>query len=176
MKKKYIDGSDIDKEWLLKYSSKYKYLGNEYNGYISLVNFDEVKNKISVDYDSSDTCLVDNGYRCIIYMPFEKNWCVSTFVNKENEIVEWYFDMTKVNSIENGKPFFMDLYLDIAVSSERKVTILDEDELIEALDLGIISPKDFQLAKNTCKQLIEEVIPNEKFMTSFFYEYLERMS
>lgn len=176
MKKKYLDGSDIDKEWLLKYTYKYVYLEKEYNGYISLINIDEVKHKISVDYDSSETCLVDNGYKCVIYMPLDKNWCVSTFVNRENEIVEWYFDMTKENSVEDGKPYFVDLYLDIAVSSDGKVKILDEDELLDALDTGIINNSDYHLAKITCKQIMDEVIPNEKFMNDFFYEYLEKMS
>lgn len=177
MKKKYIDGSDLDSEWLEKYTSKYKYLDNEQKGYISLINIEKVKSKITVDYDSSDTCLIDDGYKCIIYMPLDKNWCVSTFFNKKNEVVEWYFDMTKKNSVEeNGKPFFMDLYLDIAVSSNRKITVLDEDELQDALDRGVINEIDFKLAQNTCQQLIQEVIPDDAFMKDFFNNHLDELS
>jgi uncharacterized protein len=37
--------------------------------------------------------------------------------------------MTKINSIdEQGNPFFEDLYLDIAVSPDFKIVILDKDE------------------------------------------------
>jgi predicted RNA-binding protein associated with RNAse of E/G family len=97
-------------------------------------------------------------------------------MNEADEIVEWYFDMTKENGLDNGKPFFWDLYLDIAVSSDRMIKILDEDELIEALKLGVITHDDYELANRTCKDLIESVIPNEAFMTDFFYEQLERFT
>jgi len=175
MKKKYIDGTDL--EWLEKYTSKQKYIDDEYRGYVSLIEFEKVKFKMTVDYDSSETCLLDDGYKGIIYMPLDKTWCVSTVFNRENEIVEWYFDMTKENSVEeNGKPFFIDLYLDIAVSADRKITVLDEDELQEALDQGIINEQDFEMAKVTCRELIAEVIPDDGFMEAFFYRHLEELS
>lgn len=109
MKKKYIDGTDLDLDWLEKYTSKYKYLDDEEKGYVSLIKFEKVKFKITVDYDSSDGA----------------------------------------------------------------ISILDEDELQEALNLGIINKTDFQLAKKTCQQVIKEVIPDDKFMKDFFYKHLE---
>ncbi len=171
MKKKFLDGSEIDKNWLLKHSSKCEFINN---AYLSLVNIEEVEFEITVDYDSSDTCLIGNGYKCMMYMPLEEKWCLSVFINRENEIVEWYFDMTKENAVENDKPYFIDLYLDIAVSHEGKIAILDEDELSCALEEGIIEKEDYKLAKDTCDHVLRKIIPNDKFMKDFFYYNLEK--
>lgn len=64
-----------------KYTSKCDYLGDEHDGYISLVHFDRVKHVLYVYYDASETLLVDNGDKCIVY--------------------------TGLNAVENGKPLHM---------------------------------------------------------------------
>lgn len=174
MKKKYIDGSEIDKSWLLDYRSNVQYL-DQHKGYLSLVDIIEVKYKIPVDYDDSSTCLIDNGYKCMIFLPDDDHWCVSVFMDLDNNIIEWYFDMTLRSGLESGKPYFIDLYLDIAVASNGKFKVLDEDELEDALDLGFISDDEVQLAKSTCEKLIKDVIPNKAFMTDFFYDHLDEM-
>lgn len=175
MKRKYIDGTDL--EWVDKYSSKYIHIEDLFSGYVSLVNFEKIKYKITVDYDTSDKCLFDDGYKCVVFLPDDEKWCVSTVFNTHDEIVEWYFDMTKENSIDHkGRPYFQDLYLDIAVSPELEISILDEDELKKAYDAKLITKSDFDTAYLTCNKIIDEIIPNKEFMTSFFHRYLIDLS
>lgn len=176
MKKKYIDGSDIDPQWLLDHTTTYQFI-DDHQAHLTLINIHKVATKISVDYDDSDTCLVDDGYKCMMYLPVGKTWCLSVFIDNNNKIIEWYFDMTKMNALDNkDKPYFLDLYLDIAVSAKGFLVILDEDELDEAYEKGIIDGSDCQLAHETCQYLIKEVIPNSAFMNQFFYRHLERLT
>lgn len=171
MKRKFING--LNWGFLEAYSSKCIHIDDIFRGYISLIRVDKVKQKITVDYEQSEVCLIDDGYKCIMFLPDDENWCVSAVYNKSNEIIEWYFDMTKENSIdEQGNPFYDDLYLDIALSPDFKIVILDEDELMEALESKIITKSDYDMAHNTCNKIIKEIIPNKGFIISFFNKYL----
>lgn len=171
MKKKYING--IHWDWLDKYSSHCIHIDDMLSGYISIIKVDKVKYKINVDYKNSELCLFDDGYKCLIFLPDNDNWCISTVYNDLGEIIEWYIDMTKENSIDElGNPFFIDLYLDIAISPDFQINILDEDELQEALDLKIITQLDYDLAYHTCNRVIDEIIPNKDFLVAFFNKYM----
>jgi predicted RNA-binding protein associated with RNAse of E/G family len=171
MKKKYIDGSNWN--WVDKYTSMVTHIDDVFCGFISFVKIHKVHEKLFVDYGNAEICLFDDGYKCLIFLPDNQNWCVSAVYDDLGKIVEWYFDITKENSIdEQGNPFFMDLYLDIAVSANNKIRILDEDELNEALSSGDITKIDFDMAYMTCYELIKNVIPREDFLVSFFNRYL----
>lgn len=175
MIKKYLDGSHLYPEWLLKYSSRVEYVEDSNPGYVALIHMDEVDFTFPVDYDDSGKCLIDNGYKCFIYMPMKENWCLSIFMNDQYDIIEWYFDMTKENEVENGKPYFIDLYLDIAVSPCGTVVVLDEDELMDAYNEGIISASDVDMAKANCEKLLTNHIPNKEWLYSFIDTHLVRL-
>lgn len=84
--------------------------------------------------------------------------------------------MTKENSIdEYGTPYYDDLYLDIAISPDFKIVILDEDELREALELKEITKSDYDMAHYTCNKIIKEIITNKDFLISFFDKYLVQL-
>jgi predicted RNA-binding protein associated with RNAse of E/G family len=171
MKRKFING--INWDFLDKYSFKYIHIDEMFSGYVSLIKIQKIKYKITVDYEESEICLLDDGYKCIMFLPDSEKWCVSAVYNASDEIVEWYFDMTKENSMDElGNPFYDDLYLDIAVSPDFQVVILDEDELEEALASKVITKSEYDMAYNTCRKIINEIIPNKDFLISFFDKYL----
>jgi len=174
MKKKYIDCQSYD--WIIENRQIQEYVELPYPGYVSLVILDKIEYEIPVDYGDSDKTLFVNGSKCVTYLPLEKNWCLSTVFDPNDNIIEWYFDMTKKNGVENGRPFFLDLYLDIAVSEDYKSYILDEDELTEAYDNKIITLQDVSLAHQTCESLLKNEIEDKAFMEGFFYDALSRLS
>lgn len=174
MKRKFIDGTSWKS--FATYSSKYIHIDDMLSGYISLIKVNKVKQKITVDYEQSDLCLVEDGYKCLMFLPDNEKWCVSAVYNTSNEIIEWYFDMTKENSIdEHGIPYYDDLYLDIAISPDFRIVVLDEDELKEALELEEITQSDYDMAHHTCNRIIKEIIPNKDFLISFFDKYLVQL-
>jgi predicted RNA-binding protein associated with RNAse of E/G family len=145
-------------------------------GYVALTRANRVKHRLTVDYDDSDMILIDDGYKSVIFLPDNDNWCVSAIYNPKGEILEWYFDMTKINATDiKGHPYYIDLYLDIAVSPDYMITILDEDELEDALISEDITRDEYNIAYETCNRLIKEVIPNKNFMVSFFEKYLNHL-
>ena len=64
------------------------------------------------------------------------------------------------------------MYTDITIGN-GKVTVLDEDELREALDKNEISEKEFNLANETRDLLLESINNNSnKYMNLDFDNYL----
>lgn len=171
MKRKYLDASNWT--WLEDYTYQYKHIDEEWVGYVSVVQMGKVKHKLTAHYGNEEVCLCDDHYKGVIFLPDHAHWCATAVYNDKNEIVEWYFDMTKKNGVdEKGLPYFEDLYLDIAVTPDFKNRILDEDELQEALDQGIITKDDYELAYATCQYVLEEIITNKTFLVDFMSKYL----
>ncbi|MEF9959969.1 MAG: DUF402 domain-containing protein [Niameybacter sp.] len=172
MKRKFLDGRNWT--WLDRYTYEFKHIEDVFEGYISFIQIDTVKQKLVVDYeDRKNVCLCDDGYKGLIFLPDHEKWCANVVFDQEGNFVEWYFDMIKSTGInEVGIPYFDDLYLDVVMTSDFKLRILDEDELEGARDQGIITQADFERAYATSERVIKEVIPDKKFIIEFFRRYL----
>ena len=74
---------------------------------------------------------------------------------------------------ESNIPYYDDLYLDITINKEGKINILDEDELLDALNKKEISKEEFDLANRT-KDLLLDSIKNKsnKYMNLDIKKYL----
>ena len=138
-----------------------------FNGYASAIFVEEVHEKLVCKLDSREFCLVDDGYAWIQRLPINKNWSVTTMFDDRSNIIQWYFDVTKQNSVdENGQPFYDDLYLDVVVFPSGEVVLFDEDELKEALDSGDITQADYDLAYNEAKNIMNSMAKDIDFLTN----------
>jgi predicted RNA-binding protein associated with RNAse of E/G family len=94
--------------------------------------------------------LYDDEYREMGFFPDGENWALWAMYDDKDEIIEWYFDITKINALdENGVPYCEDMYLDIALTPDGNYAVLDEDELKNALGGGEITPRDFDTNRMT---------------------------
>ena len=102
----------------------------------------------------------------MIFQPDNEKWSVVTIYNDNGDIIEWYFDINKINTIDDeGKPYRIDLYLDVALMPNGNITILDEDELQDAFDAGFVSRQEFDMAYETLKELLDSGIVDVDYMT-----------
>ena len=116
-------------------------------GYAALVQIQEVSRPYMVGEKGLETCIADNGYSELTFLPDNENWQLTAIYDDNNAIIEWYFDITRINAVdENGNPYCDDLYLDAALMPYGRILIFDEAELENALTNGNISQKDFGMA------------------------------
>ena len=72
----------------------------------------------------------------------------------------------------NNSLYYDDLYLDVVKQSDN-ITILDEDELDDALENKFINKEEYELAINKKNELIDSLIKNyNKFMKINILKYL----
>jgi predicted RNA-binding protein associated with RNAse of E/G family len=64
------------------------------------------------------------------------------------------------------------LYLDVVVSPNGEIALLDEDELKEALNKGIIIMDEYNMAYNVAENIIKEVEKNKEKIINLTYKYL----
>jgi uncharacterized protein len=119
---------------------------DEFKGYVTLLHTIEVSKPSFVNYGDKNVCIVDNGYLWLQQVPLEKKHSVTTMFDANGDIVQWYIDICFHNGIENGIPWWDDLFLDIILLPTGEVIIKDADELEDALSMGIIDKRLYDMA------------------------------
>jgi len=133
------------------------------SGYVGFIKIEEVHRPLII----GATVLYDQGHSVINFLPDESHWYLTAIYDKEGDIIEWYFDITKKNAIdEEGKPYCDDLYLDAVLLPDGEVLILDEDELNEALNSEEITQLEFELAYITL-DILKNKFLDVSYMESF---------
>ena len=107
---------------------------------------------------SSGLCVIDKNYYIMEVIPKNENYSMRVFFNNKKERLEYYFDVSLENGLdeESKIPYYDDLYLDVTKTRDN-VEVLDEDELKEALDNNKISMVDFELANKVKDTLLEQI-------------------
>jgi len=147
------------------------YFDNE-DYYISVKNIIEIEEPFILP---TGLCLIDNRYYIVEVIPKKENYTMRVFFNERKERLEYYFDISLENGIEEETkiPYYSDLYLDITVQN-MAIKVLDEDELKEALDNNEITMEEFGLANRTKEMLLDSIRKgNNKYMKLDLESYLK---
>ena len=140
-------------------------LANETNTYCGLLTFLPGCKEVWATCNGKPVCMAGVGYKWLKYLPLDEYWCLSVLYNPENEIVEWYFDISKKNFIdENGTPCTDDLFLDLVILPDGQMIVLDADELQEALERKEITTDDYNHAYKVLEQIKDSQYSNVSFL------------
>ena len=155
MKIKYLG----QKKWMKSYRSQVKKATIQgITGYVSMINVDELAEPIEI----GGKILADSHFTAISFMPIEDFWCLQAFYDADGNLIEWYIDINLENTVDSdGNPYYTDLYLDVVVYPDGEVKIIDEDELIEAFQAGIIDEKQMKHAYDVCDDVIKNYTNKE---------------
>lgn len=124
-----------------------------FKGYVAFVKIKDVQNPLIVNDGEKDVCIKDNDYEWFEVYPDNEHYVITIMFDDKNNLIEWYFDISKEVGIEDGIPYEDDLYLDMVLAPDGRVVILDEDELQDALNKKEILQSDVDLAYNTLNVL-----------------------
>ncbi len=154
MKQKRADR--IDWQRILQKRFVMKHLDTStFTGYVALFCIDAVREPLWIQLAGKETCLADKGYLWLQHFPQGSHYAVTTVFDEQNELVHWYIDICKRHYLdEQGTLWYEDLYLDLDVSPDGEATLLDADELDEALYQGIITPLEYELAWREASSLL----------------------
>jgi predicted RNA-binding protein associated with RNAse of E/G family len=134
-----------------------------FTGYAVQITLQEVDPPGVMSSGETSICIADNGYRWQQFFPHGTHYAVTKMVNERGEVVQWYIDICKQHGRdEQGILWYDDLYLDIVVFPDGQTQLLDQDELDDALEKGLISREEHQLACLTAEQLLREIRENKR--------------
>ena len=108
-------------------------------GRISLTLIDEVTGPLTVHYHSRDVLIADAGYSWFQAAVPGARWWLTAMFDECDRLIQIYFDITGGSRFDDPEnPTFEDMYLDIVVSADGSIEVVDRDELDEALQSGAI--------------------------------------
>jgi len=129
------------------------------NYYLSIKRVNQIDEAFSVNVSGQNIIYIDNGYYIMEFTPLNQFYNVRVFLDKNADVIAYYFDISRGNGVEQNIPYYDDLYLDIIycpVDSDF-IAIDDEDELLDALNHGKITDDEFVLSKDVCSNLVKEI-------------------
>lgn len=148
----------------------------DFKGFLSIICIDKAREPLVLDASENRLCLLDDGYIWTQHFPNDSNYALITMFNKEQEVVEWYFDICNGNKVnDNGIPYYDDLYLDVVVLPSREIILLDEDELDDAFKNNEISKEEYDLAHYEAEKLIDSIKNGKDNLLKNTKHYLNHM-
>ena len=171
LKKRYADrhvGQKLNKTEHKIISVEEKYFKCD----IYFYRFIDVKNKIIIP---NGKCIMDNNYKWLEFYDYNSKIKLTAIYDENNKIIEWYFDIAKKIGKENGVPYEDDLYLDVVVTPEGKIKLLDEDELKDALNRMEITNTEYKNAYKEANKLIDRLTNQKDKLKEFTDKYLKLM-
>ena len=94
------------------------------------------------------------------YTYLKKGWKISKFYDKDKNFLYWYCDIIDAQ-IKDEEYILVDLLVDIKVYPDGRYEILDEEELDEALNEGLITKEQKDEALNKLNALLETIKKGE---------------
>jgi uncharacterized protein len=146
MKRKFADRADwqriLEKEYRLVRCDL-----ESFHGWITEFKMLRVREPLFVLSPGGSVRIADAGFTWLHYLRDDANHVVTLMLDSSGAIVQWYIDIVLEHGLdERGVPYFDDLYLDVVVSPDGQFEIKDADELEAALNAGVISLAQFDLA------------------------------
>lgn len=143
------------------------------NGYIGLIDIEEVDEPQIWKFNGEEIIVCDKGLKWLTILPKNDHYCITAMMDENSEILLWYIDMIASQGMEDGIPYFDDLYLDLVVYPNGDIIEDDMDELIQALKENDINSKQYQLAIDTSDKLKSGLISNVNSFKEFTYACYE---
>lgn len=162
----------LEKEYYFK-----EFIFNQFSGVASLSILKKVESPLIINYNFGDVLIADDNYK-LLQLAFknEKFWLTAAYDNYDN-FIQLYFDITNGNYFEDiSNPYFYDLFLDVVVTKDRKIYVIDKDDLELALTNKVINSEEYNNANKTCENLCNYLEVNKEDIIDFCTKMLKNMS
>lgn len=146
---------------------KQKRIDEDYfKGYLCYLKMNNVKDPMKVVVGKDEYYISKDDYKWYLVYPDNSNYAITIMYDENNNLIQWYFDVSKEVGIENNIPYEDDLYLDLVIRPNGESYVLDEDELKEALDKKDITSSDYEFAYETLEKLQKEYVSNFDYLVA----------
>lgn len=134
----------------------------EENFFLCIKKINKIDKPFTVDSQilkGEKRTFIDNGYYILEFTPMDKNYNGRVYLDENLNELEYYFDISLGNGVEDNIPYYDDLYLDLIFEPnfDERLEVVDEDELKQALEEKTISLQEYDLAFKALNDLSEEI-------------------
>lgn len=151
------DSNILNKRFVMSNSTDYFFKGK-----VGLIILDKIKRQfIAKRPNGNSEVVIDNGYKILTFFPEKGAYCCTAMINRENKILQWYFDILKSDcKFDSDVPYGEDMFLDVILLPNGEYYMIDEDDLNEALQNKLITPEEFEKAFKQARD-VEKIVKNK---------------
>lgn len=160
MRQKFIDKIYMkevkDKVWHLEKDDKL-------NGFIALKYVKDIEKPLVYYCNGRKYVGLDKGYSVLEYVPLNRGYNCRVFFDEKNRPLCFYFDINNGCGVENGMPWYDDLYLDVTLEcptitgDSYYIRLDDEAEFKLAKKEGRVDEKTFNKGYGIAAGLMQEL-------------------
>lgn len=149
---------------------------DNFKGIVSLSYLKKIQSPLTIHYEFGDTLIADNHYKWLQFAFKNEFFWLTAMYNDKNNLIQLYFDITNGNYFDDlSNPYFYDMFLDIVVTREGKIHIIDKDELTMALAENVIDAEQYNKAINKADILYEYLDKNKDNLINYCNKILQEM-
>ena len=171
-----IKRADFPMQYVDEKKFKYMYIDEDdfkgYLGQIHIIKANQPPKELGEDYIER----ANSGFKWLEFYPENSNIAMTVCYNNENKILQWYFDIINKVGIEDDNPYFEDLYLDVTLTPQNKIELLDEEELEDALEKGDVTKEQYDMAYKTAKELMKMIDGKQEKIIKFSNKYFDKIN
>ena len=148
-----------------------------FEGKVCFLNMQKVASPLAVDSPIGKVTIADNNYKNLIFAPKGKNWWLTIMFDDQDNLIESYFDITRINDFSNPEnPYFVDMKLDVCIPNGQEPAIMDEEDLKAAYEQGLITAADYENAYNTARRIISIYNSHKEDYYKYIFETYSRFN
>lgn len=166
-------------EWHRVLQKEYRCMPCEFEGIeglVSILVLKEVTAPLYVPDEDKKVLIADVDYSWLqVALKNQYFWITSMFDTK-GQLLQVYFDISKGTIFEEEEnPCFDDMYLDIVLTGDGRLYILDQEELEEARQEGVISEAEYEHAIVECNKLYQYLTEHKEKIMEFCKEWYQKL-
>ena len=148
----------------------------EAEGLISILVLKEVNSTLYVADEEKQVLIADNDYAWLQIALRDQFFWITAMFDTAGTLLQVYFDISNGTVFDEPEnPCFEDLYLDIVLTGDGRLYILDKEELEEAFQEGVISEEKYHRAISECEALYEYLTVHKEKVMNFCKEWYEKL-
>lgn len=127
----------------------------DFKGTVGLMLLEDVIKPLVVKRPNGKSeVVIDGGYKILTFFPEKGAYCCTVMINRENKILQWYFDILKGDcKFDSDVPYGEDVFLDVVLLPNGEYYMIDEDDLNDALNNKTITYEEFEKAYETAEKI-----------------------
>ncbi len=134
----------------------------------SVLRIHKVTAPLWVKEGYGEICIADAGHTWVQVACHGQPYWLTAMFDKDDRFLQIYFDIAKPPCFDDpDDPVFVDLYLDVVLTSKLELVTMDREELDAALESGELDKETYAFAIKAWKTLLHWLEPRKQEIVDY---------
>ena len=149
-----------DKKWFFQYFPYHQmHMDNELlKGWVSINYLTDGEERFWEYEKSGKVPVCGKGMTWLTLIPDDRKRCIGAYIKPDRRVSVWYVDVIEETGIdEDGVVYYIDKYLDVILTPQGDIVVMDRDELDAAYASGELTDAQYEAALQEGEWILEEL-------------------